>query len=166
MGDRAAEGAAVADLEVADERRRPGEQRDGGGHLGGRLDGGLGRAGADPEVAVAPLDRAQLLDPTQVDEVVEDGQAQGEHRHEALAAGEHLGGVAELGEQPDGLVDGRRRVVVERRRLHVATGPSRRAGQHRRRVIGRRVMSAPMASATALITAGGAPMAPPSPTPL
>ena len=67
--------------------------------------------------------RAQLLHPAQVDEVLEDRQAQGEHRHEALAAGEDLGGVAELGEQRDGLVEGRRSVVVERCRLHVAACP-------------------------------------------
>ena len=90
------------------------------GHLGGRARWWPGRAGADPQGAVASLDRAQLLHPAQVDEVVEDGQAQGEHRHEALAAGDDLGGVAELGQQRDGLVDGGGRVVVERRRLHVA----------------------------------------------
>ena len=45
---RAADRAAVADLEVPDERRGPGEERHGVGHLGRALDRRLGRAGADP----------------------------------------------------------------------------------------------------------------------
>ena len=136
VGDRAADGAAVADLEVADERRGPGEQR---------------RRPRPPRrtrsmvawVVPAPIHsvplrrsmRAQLVHPAQVDEVLEDGQAQGQHRHEALAAGEHLGGVAELGEQPDGLVDGRRargsRTVPASRRppaVRVEQGEDRRRG--------------------------------------
>ena len=59
-------------------------------------------------VAVATLDALELVDPPDVDQVVEDGEAQGQHRDEALAAGQHLGLVAELGEQRGGL-GGRRR---------------------------------------------------------
>jgi hypothetical protein len=85
------------------------------------LDGGLGRAPADPDRPVAALDAPQLVHPTQIDEVVEDRQAQVEHRHQALAAAEDLRAVAELGQQPDGLVQARRRVVGERGRLHGAS---------------------------------------------
>ena len=49
-----------------------------------------------------PLRRSiprQLVDAADVDEVVEAGQPQVEHRHQALAAGEHLGVVAEVGER-------------------------------------------------------------------
>ena len=58
-----------------------------------------GRARADPQRAVATLDAPQLGDAADVDEVFEHGEAQREHRHEALAAGEHLRLVAELGEE-------------------------------------------------------------------
>ena len=54
--DRSAERAAVADLEVADERRRLREQRHRGRDLGADLDGRLGGPGADPERTVPTLD--------------------------------------------------------------------------------------------------------------
>ena len=63
----------------------------------------------------------QLVDAAEVDQVVEHGQAQRQHRHEALAPGEHLGALAELTEETDGLFDARRRVVGERGRLHEAS---------------------------------------------
>ena len=114
VGDRAADGAAVADLEVADHAASPGEQRH-------RLDRrfvvlGLGLAGHRPdrEGPVRALDAAQLVDPVEVDDVLEAGEAQRQHRHEALAAGEHLGVVAVLGEQRRDVGDRLGRVVLER----------------------------------------------------
>ncbi len=68
--------------------------------------------------AVRALDTGELVDPVQVDQVLEPGQAQCEHRHEALPTREHLALVGVLGEQPERLRDRRRRVVLERRRLH------------------------------------------------
>ena len=47
----------------------------------------------------AALDALQLGHAAEVDQVVEDRQPQGEHRHQALAAGEDLRALAELGEQ-------------------------------------------------------------------
>ena len=41
-----------------------------------------------------------------VDEMVERREPQGQHRHEALTAGDHLGFVAQLGEEGDGLLRG------------------------------------------------------------
>ena len=63
MGDRTADGAAVADLEVADHRQRLGDERGRGGDgvvvLGDRLTG----HGADREGPVLALDAAQLRRP-------------------------------------------------------------------------------------------------------
>ncbi len=119
MGERTADGAAVADLEVAHEGRRPGQQGDRFRHQRIGLGAGVDGAGADAHGAAAALDPPQLLDPAHVDEVVEVGQAEGEHGHQALAAGQHPGAVTELGQQGHGLGGRRRPVVLERRRLHV-----------------------------------------------
>ena len=124
VGERAADRAAVADLEVADERRGPGQQRDRVGDA--RRERSIVACVVPAPIrtdAVAPLDAAQLLDPTEVDEVLEGGQPQGEHRDEALAAGEQLRDVAELGEQGHRLLGGRRRVVLERGGLHRRSAP-------------------------------------------
>ena len=115
MGERAAHRAAVADLEVADVRRRPRQQRDRSSHLGVVLDARFGGGRTDPQGAVSMFDALQLADPSDIDEMVDVREPQREHRHEALPAGEHLGLLAELGEELDGLVSGRRSVVVERR---------------------------------------------------
>ena len=90
------------------------------GELGVALDRGVDRRRADHDRVVFVPDPAELGDATDVDEVVEVREPQREHRDEALPAGEHLGAVAELGEQRDRLVDGLGRVVLERRRLHSA----------------------------------------------
>ena len=115
VGDRATDRAPVADLEVADERDRLGEQRH---RLPGRgvvLDVGLAGHGPDRERAVRPLDAAQLVDPVEVDDVLEAGEAQGEHRHQALPTGEHLGVVGERASIASVSVVGRR--MLERRRF-------------------------------------------------
>ena len=65
----------------------------------------------------APGDALQLPDPGDVDEVLEPGEAQGEHRHEALTAREHLGVVAVLAQQRDHVGHRLGRVIVERRRV-------------------------------------------------
>ena len=124
MGERAADGAAIADLEMTDERCGAGEQRHAFREISRRLDRGLGRGCADPDAPVPPFDAPQLVDASQIDEMVEDGEPQREERHEALATREHLGAVAELGEQGDGLLRGRRRVVLEGRRLHAGVSRS------------------------------------------
>ena len=87
------------------------------GDLGARTDGRLGGAGANPQGIVAPLNAFQLGDATHVDQVIEDRQAQRQHGDEALAAGQDLGSVAQVGEK-GGRVRGRgRSVVFERGRL-------------------------------------------------
>jgi hypothetical protein len=89
----------VADLEVPDERRRPGEQGDAGGHVGAVLDCGGSGAGADPDLTGAALDAVQPVDAADVDQVPERREAQRQHRDEALTPSEDLGLVAEVGEQ-------------------------------------------------------------------
>jgi hypothetical protein len=56
---------------------------------------------------------AQLGDPRQVDERGREGEAQAEHRDEALPAGEDLGVLPGLAEGGDRLGEGRRRDVLE-----------------------------------------------------
>ncbi len=119
VGHRATERAAVADLEVSDERRGPGQQRHAAGHLRAVLDGGLGGAGPDPHRAVAALDAGELGQPGDVHQVLEGGQAQGQHGHQALTAGQQLGLVTQRGQQLGGVGDGVGPVVGEGSRLHV-----------------------------------------------
>jgi hypothetical protein len=118
VGQRAADRAPVADLRVADERRDPGQQRHRPGHLCAVLDRRLGGGGAHPQAAVAALDAPQVVDAPDVDEVVEHGQAQGEEGDQALAPGQDLGLVAQLGQGRGRLAGGAGGVVLERCRLH------------------------------------------------
>src|SRR4029453_4960758 len=99
-----------------------------------------------------------------------------EHGHQALAAGQHLGVVSVLRERGHRLGDGPRREIVEGRGLH-ARPPARplfaRAAPMRSRTVegpsGARVTRTPKgdsASSTALASAAGGEIAPPSPMPL
>ena len=100
MGERSADRAAVADLEVPDERDRSREQWHGGRDIGAVLDGRLGRGGADPQGITPPFDAADPVDPSQIDEVAHHGEAHVEQWRQALTAADHLG-VVEVGEQAD-----------------------------------------------------------------
>ena len=118
MGRGAADRAPVADLEVSDVRQGASEERGGGRDVVVALGRRLANHRSHPEVVVRALDGAELGDPVEVDQALEAREAQREHRHEALPAGEHLGVVAMAGEQLDGLGERVRRLVGERRRLH------------------------------------------------
>src|SRR4051812_30457952 len=74
--------------------------------------------GSYPNLVVAQFDTDQLVDPRDVDEVVEMRQAHRQHRDQALPAREDLRVVAVLGKQRDGLVDGVGPVIRERGSLH------------------------------------------------
>ena len=117
--DRAAHRAAVADLEVPDERRRKAEER---GRSRGITALELGLAGHRPDRdrAVGPLDAGERRHPVEVHDVLEASQPQRQHRDEALPPGERLGLVAVLREQTGHVVDRLGRVVLEGRRLHGA----------------------------------------------
>ena len=98
---------------------------------------GVAAERADAQRAVAVLavvaEAGQVVD---VDEQRGGGEAQLEQRHEALAAREHLGVVAVLGQERDRLVEGARRRVAEaggvHQRLHVRVGD-----RHREVLVGR-----------------------------
>jgi len=69
-------------------------------------------------VAVASLDPLHLVEATDVDEVLEDRQAHGQHGDQALSAGDRLGVLAQLGQHCRGIGDAVRPVVFERGGLH------------------------------------------------
>ncbi len=104
VGDRAAERAAGTDLEVADVWGRQRQQWHRVGHLVVHPDEGVRRGRPDANFAVAQVDSDELVDPRDVDEVVEMREPHGEHGHQALTAGEDLRVVAVLGEQIDSLL--------------------------------------------------------------
>jgi hypothetical protein len=74
--------------------------------------------GPDPDGVVVDGDLVQLGQPVDVDQVAGGGQAHVEQRDQALAAGEDLAVVADLGQHGQGLGDRRGPVVLERRWLH------------------------------------------------
>src|SRR5204862_729512 len=79
------------------------------------LERALAHERADPERATLAPDRPELRrEAVEIDEQARPREPEVEQRHEALAAGERLGVVAEERER---LVDRPRRDVVERRRL-------------------------------------------------
>ena len=104
MAERAADGAAVAGLAVADVLDRLMHQRDALAHDVGEFDVALARHGADLERAVGLADVGQAVDLVEVDDVVGLHEAHVEHRHHRLPAGEELG-VVEPAEQADGVAD-------------------------------------------------------------
>jgi hypothetical protein len=115
--ERSADGAAVADLEVADERQRPlheGDRRE----LGAAFCRRLARGRAHAHDTVDALDRVEALDGVEVDEVVDGDEAQVHHRHEALPPGDHLRSRPRRREDLDRVREAVRRVIPERCRLH------------------------------------------------
>ncbi len=119
--DRSSEGAAVADLEVADQRGRAGQQRDRGRDLGGAPDRRVRSARADPHRVAALFDAAQFCGFAQVYEVIEYGEPQVEHGHQALSARDELCFVAQFGDERDRVGCGAGCVIVERRGFHAFT---------------------------------------------
>src|SRR5580700_8455110 len=123
---------------MADEGGGPGEEGHRLGELG-TFDRRLARRGSDGEGAVVALDPVELVDAVEIHEVLEAGQAERQHRDEALAARERLDLVTVFSEERDDVADGGGRVVFERCRLHVTSTrvsgwSNRRMGVVRRRV--------------------------------
>ena len=82
---------------------------------------GMAHAGADDKLAVRDREAIERRDAIDVDKMRRLGEPERHRRHQALAAGEHASILRrDLGEQRDGFVDGFRRVIAERRRLHRA----------------------------------------------
>ena len=82
----------------------------------------LAHEGADVQHAFAQVDHVEAGDAVDVDEDVRLGRAELHQRYEALAAGEHPHVGCPV-QQEHCVLDRRRRVVGERRRLHRSTFP-------------------------------------------
>ena len=126
VGDRAAQRAAVADLEVADVGGDAGQQGHRARHVGVLADHRVGGGGLDPDGVAAHVDALEFVDLGDVDEVLEMGQPQGQQRGQALPAGQDLAVLAVVRERFGGFVDGVGPVVGERRGLHEVPVPSTR----------------------------------------
>ena len=100
VGERAADRAAVADLEVPDQRERPRQQRD----RRRRPSASRSTVAWVVDAPIHTVVRRGCSMPRssstrrEVDDVLEHGEAHRQQRDEALPAGEHLG-VVEVGEQ-------------------------------------------------------------------
>ena len=151
MGDRAAHGAAVAGLEVADEGQRAGEQRELRRKLRPVLEPVLGDRGADldlvaQDLVTHDLDVIELGKARDVDQYRRFEKAQVEHRHQRLPARHHLGVLAVLCEEGERLRDIVRAHIVEAARFHGASArPNRR--RHRLRLGG--AVAPPLAAGAA-----------------
>jgi hypothetical protein len=115
--DGAADRAAVADLRVADELRRPRE------HGAGALQDGVGdqlrvsSQRADRDAVAVVADVAELVEPAEVDEHRRPRDPELHRRDERVPAGEQLR-VLVASERLDRVVDGGGAVVLEGRRDH------------------------------------------------
>ena len=128
MGDAAAERAARADgmmRDVAHDGREQVSERT----LDHRLvKGGMAHAGADAQLAALDGETRERLDPVDVDEMGGTREPERHDGNEALPAGEHAPVLGRhLGQGLDRLLDGLRRVVAKRRRLHLSS--ARRRGE-------------------------------------
>src|SRR5579875_25856 len=110
--------APIANLEVANVRGRPSEERDRFVDLGVALEHAMARRRADAEPAIEAGDPRQALHPVDVDQMIEARQAQRQHWHQTLAPGENLRVVAVLGEQRQNLLEALGTVPLEGCRLH------------------------------------------------
>ena len=78
----------------------------------------LPRHRAEADLAVLLADVGERRDPVQVDERGGPRQAEVQQRHQALAAGQHLGVAAVAAQRRERLVEARGRVVLELGRFH------------------------------------------------
>ena len=115
---------AVADGRVGDVDERLPQQRQGVEGPVVALDGGVAGRGAHADTAAADLDPVEAADVVDVDQVGGRGEAHRQQRHQALAAREDLAVGPDLGQHVEGLLERRRPVVDERRRLHESHPPS------------------------------------------
>jgi hypothetical protein len=119
VGDRAADRALVAGLEVADERQRRRDQRQRRGEVRPILELVLGHGGADFHHAADHPDVIQFRQPPDIDQHRRLGDAQVEHRHQRLPARQHAGGVAMLRKNRNGFLHAVRAHIIEPARFQV-----------------------------------------------
>ena len=118
MCRRATHRSPVADLEMSHVWQGSGQQRARLGDIRTALRHRLAGSGAHGQPAILPTDPRQLRDAIDVDQVVDAGQAQRQQRNQALAPGQHLGSLAELGEQAHRFVQGGREMMFKGGRFH------------------------------------------------
>ena len=109
--DVAADRAAVAHLHVGDLGGDLGEDRPGDVHLRRAHHLRVGRHRAEPQRVARDRDRAQLVEPVQVDEHVRRGGARLHHVDERLAAGERPRALVRAQERDRLVHRGRPRVL-------------------------------------------------------
>ena len=115
----AAERAAVADRIMGDVAHHVGEQLAERALADRAVERGMAHTRADHELAVGDGEPIERIDAVDVDEMSRLGEPERHGRHQALAAGEHASVLrGDFGEQRHRLIDGFRRVITERRRLH------------------------------------------------
>ena len=123
LAHAASNGAAVARLAVADVADRLGHQRQARSDQRRELQFALARHRADFKHIAVLANMRQRIDAIQIDQVVWQHQPHVEHGHQRLATGEQLG-VVRAGKQGNGLGDGCRIVISEKRRFHAPSGPT------------------------------------------
>ena len=128
--EAAAERAALTDRRVPDPGQRRSHERAARRDVGRVEQPPLRRHRADADVAVVVADVVEVVDAAEVDQVPRAREAHVDHRHQALAAGEHLGLVGAGREELHRLVNAVWIDVLKTCRLH-AFGP--RSPARRRR---------------------------------
>ena len=115
LAERAADRAAVAHDGVGDHALGVGEDGEPGGQQLGLEQVPVARHRADPHLAAALLDVAELVrQRIDVDHVAGRREAELHHRQQAVTAGEQARVGTELPEQQQRMLDGRRAFVAER----------------------------------------------------
>src|SRR5207302_9732452 len=118
MDDRSRDRAAVANDGVGDLRGGVGHDVIARGQQARALGGLVADQRTDAQGAVTLLEKVQVLDLVDVDQVRRTGETKLEQRDQALAAGQHLTLITELIEELKRLLRGSRCVVLERRWQH------------------------------------------------
>jgi hypothetical protein len=120
VGQGAAHGSAVADLEMPDVRDRGPDQAR---HAGVVLEVALACHGTNAHAPVRDRYLLQFGNPMQVHDVARPNTSHRQEWNQALATGEGLGLVAVLGHEPQRLLKHRWPVVLERWRLQCRGPP-------------------------------------------
>ena len=114
----AANGAAIADLRMRNDRQRFGDERQFGLRHRIALEAAIARERADAQAVAAIADAGKLFDRIDVDEHGRLCQPEVHGRHQALPAGQETRLVAMFGLQRQGLLERAGSDVAERRRFH------------------------------------------------
>ena len=117
--DAAANGSAIPDRHVRDLRGRLREQRPSLAHIGAAQQIGVPDQRPDCQAIRSGVQAIEGVDAIDIDDDGGTEDAQVQHRHQALAAGQHPAVRPGVAQNMQGLVERPRGVVVEPGRLHV-----------------------------------------------